>query len=88
MWYYFFYLNFYSFIEVGTTRPETVFADVALAVHPEDDRYQRREMVDIYAIYCVFSFIGERARHPILSDIFLPIVADSAVIRDKGTGIF
>ena len=29
-----------EFLEVATTRPETMFGDVAVAVHPEDDRYK------------------------------------------------
>ncbi|CAJ0565894.1 unnamed protein product, partial [Mesorhabditis spiculigera] len=59
-------------IVVGTTRPETCFADVGLAVHPEDSRYSH--------------LIGEMVQHPLL-DKRIPVVADTAVIREKGTGI-
>jgi len=57
-------------IEIATVRPETVFADQAIAVHPEDERYQ--------------AFIG-KARIP-LTEIWIPILADPAVEREFGTG--
>ncbi|KAH7984171.1 hypothetical protein HPB52_017690 [Rhipicephalus sanguineus] len=60
-----------SEIEVATTRLETMLADTALAVHPEDPRYAH--------------FIGRRARHPITGRE-LPVVADSQVDRSFGTG--
>uniref|UniRef100_A0A131YN24 valine--tRNA ligase n=1 Tax=Rhipicephalus appendiculatus TaxID=34631 RepID=A0A131YN24_RHIAP len=60
-----------SEIEVATTRLETMLADTALAVHPEDARYAH--------------FIGRRARHPITGRD-LPVVADSQVDRSFGTG--
>ena len=58
-------------IAIATVRPETVFADQAIAVHPEDERYQ--------------GFIGKKARIP-LTDIWIPILADPAVEKDFGTG--
>ena len=58
-------------ISVATTRPETILGDVAVAVHPEDDRY--RELVGSHAI---LPLLGRR----------LPIVADPAVEREFGTG--
>jgi valyl-tRNA synthetase len=58
-------------IEIATVRPETVFADQAIAVHPEDERYQ--------------AFIGKKARIP-LTEIWIPILADPAVEREFGTG--
>jgi valyl-tRNA synthetase len=58
-------------IEIATVRPETVFADQAIAVHPEDQRYQ--------------AFIGKKARIP-LTEIWIPILADPAVEREFGTG--
>ncbi|KAJ1372682.1 hypothetical protein KIN20_034891 [Parelaphostrongylus tenuis] len=61
------------FIEVGTTRPETIFADVALAVHPNDERYSQ--------------FVGRLVRHPLLRDREIPILADEMVQREKGTGV-
>jgi valyl-tRNA synthetase len=60
-----------GYIEIATVRPETVFADQAIAVHPEDERYQ--------------AFIGKKARIP-LTDIWIPILADPAVEREFGTG--
>jgi valyl-tRNA synthetase len=58
-------------IEIATVRPETVFADQAIAVHPEDERYQ--------------AFIGKKAWIP-LTEIWIPILADPAVEREFGTG--
>ncbi|WP_117236775.1 valine--tRNA ligase [Thermus sediminis] len=58
-------------IEIATVRPETVFADQALAVHPEDERYQ--------------GSLGKKARIP-LTEIWIPILADPAVEREFGTG--
>ncbi|KIH62820.1 valine--tRNA ligase [Ancylostoma duodenale] len=62
-----------SSLEVATTRPETMFADVALAVNPADERYSR--------------FIGKCVRHPLLPARKLPVLADSGVQMDKGTGV-
>jgi valyl-tRNA synthetase len=58
-------------ISVATTRPETIFGDTAVAVHPDDDRY--RSLVGRDPI---LPFVGRR----------LPIVADEHVERDFGTG--
>jgi valyl-tRNA synthetase len=58
-------------ITVATTRPETLFGDVAIAVHPDDKRYQE----------C----IGQKVRIPII-DRCIPIVADLAADPDKGSG--
>jgi valyl-tRNA synthetase len=58
-------------VAVATTRPETLLGDVAVAVHPEDERY--RSLVGSEAI---LPFLGRR----------LPIIADSAVDPDLGTG--
>ena len=60
-----------AWITVATTRPETIFGDTAVAVHPEDDRY--RALVGREAI---LPFLGRR----------LPIIADEHVERDFGTG--
>ena len=62
-----------SHITVATTRPETILADVALAVNSTDSRYS--------------SFIGRRVKHPLLKDRLLPIIADDKVAVDKGTGV-
>ncbi|MBX9941555.1 MAG: valine--tRNA ligase [Candidatus Obscuribacterales bacterium] len=58
-------------LTVATTRPETLFADVAVAVHPEDDRYK--------------SFIGKSVLLP-LTGRAIPVIADNYVERDFGTG--
>ncbi len=58
-------------IRIATVRPETIFADVAIAVHPEDERYK--------------DLIGKKARIP-LTDIWIPVIADEAVEREFGTG--
>ncbi|VDD94514.1 unnamed protein product [Enterobius vermicularis] len=60
-------------VEVATTRPETLFADVALAVNPCDSRYCH--------------LIGEMVRHPLVHSRILPILGDEAVVPDKGTGV-
>ncbi|MDR2420415.1 MAG: valine--tRNA ligase, partial [Puniceicoccales bacterium] len=61
-----------AFIEVATTRPETIMGDVAIAVHPDDERYR--------------SWIGEKVRSPIFDSRVLPIIADEAVDPSFGTG--
>ncbi|WP_293178015.1 valine--tRNA ligase, partial [Oceanithermus sp.] len=58
-------------IRIATVRPETIFADVAIAVHPEDERYK--------------DLIGKKARIP-LTEIWIPVIADEAVEREFGTG--
>lgn len=60
-----------TFIPVATTRPETILGDTAVAVHPEDERYQH--------------LIGKRAFVPILNRP-IPIIADAYVDRAFGTG--
>ncbi len=61
-----------SGIEIATTRPETMLADVAIAVHPNDERYA--------------AFIGRRVWLPPLFDRAIPILADEAVDPEFGTG--
>jgi valyl-tRNA synthetase len=56
---------------VATTRPETLLGDTAVAVHPEDPRYQ--------------SLIGKHVRLP-LTDREIPIIADDYVDPEFGTG--
>ena len=58
-------------IIVATTRPETMLGDVAIAVHPDDERYKH--------------LIGTRALLPIL-DKEIPIIADDYVDASYGTG--
>ncbi len=61
-----------GFLPIATVRPETMFADVAVAVHPEDERYRR--------------FIGARVRVP-LAERLVPVIADDAVDPTFGTGV-
>ncbi|MCO6513078.1 MAG: valine--tRNA ligase [Snodgrassella sp.] len=56
---------------VATTRPETLLGDVAVAVHPEDERYA--------------GFIGKQVILP-LSGRTIPVIADEYVDKDFGTG--
>ena len=60
-----------EYLTVATTRPETLFGDVAVAVHPKDDRY--REV------------IGKTVRLPLQGRI-IPVIADDYVDREFGTG--
>lgn len=59
-------------IEIATTRPETLFGDTAVAVHPEDPRYA--------------SLIGKKVKLA-LTDKEIPVIADSYVDREFGTGV-
>jgi valyl-tRNA synthetase len=59
------------YIEVKTTRPETIPGDVAIAVHPEDPRYT--------------ALLGKKVWRP-LNRAQIPIVADKAVDREFGSG--
>jgi len=58
-------------IIVATTRPETMFGDVAVAVHPDDERYK--------------NLIGSTVQLP-LTERVIPIIADEYVDRTYGTG--
>jgi valyl-tRNA synthetase len=57
---------------VATTRPETMLGDVAVMVHPEDDRYRH--------------LIGQSVKLP-LCDRNIPVIADNYVDREFGTGV-
>ncbi|WP_414444908.1 valine--tRNA ligase [Burkholderia sp. 22PA0106] len=59
-------------LTVATTRPETLLGDVAVMVHPEDERYRH--------------LIGQSVRLP-LCDREIPIIADDYVDREFGTGV-
>jgi valyl-tRNA synthetase len=59
-------------ITIATTRPETILADVAIAVHPEDERYAH--------------LVGRRVLVPPLLERAIAVIADEAVDRDFGTG--
>lgn len=61
-----------GYLEIATTRPETMLGDTAIAVHPDDERYQE--------------YIGKTAILPLM-DRELPIVADTYVDREFGTGV-
>lgn len=58
-------------LEIATTRPETMLGDTAVAVHPDDERYQH--------------LIGKKVLLP-LADREIPIIADSYVDTEFGTG--
>ena len=58
-------------IEIATTRPETMLGDTAIAVHPDDERYK--------------DLIGKMVLLPIVNKE-IPIVADSYVDKEFGTG--
>lgn len=60
-----------KYLEVATTRPETLLGDTAVAVNPDDDRYKE--------------FIGVKVKVPFV-DREIPIIADSHVDQDFGTG--
>ncbi|MEG0443753.1 MAG: valine--tRNA ligase [Carnobacterium sp.] len=59
-------------VEIATTRPETMLGDTAIAVHPEDERYQQ--------------LIGKTVLLPLMNRE-IPIVADEYVEKDFGTGV-
>ncbi|WP_107839485.1 valine--tRNA ligase [Metasolibacillus meyeri] len=61
-----------GYVEVATTRPETMLGDSGVAVHPEDERYQH--------------LIGKTVILPIVGRE-IPIVADDYVDKDFGTGV-
>ncbi|MEK6189886.1 MAG: valine--tRNA ligase [Carnobacterium alterfunditum] len=59
-------------VEIATTRPETMLGDTAIAVHPEDERFQH--------------LIGKTVMLPLMNRE-IPIVADDYVEMDFGTGV-
>ena len=61
-----------DFIEVATTRPETMLGDTAVAVHPEDERYQH--------------LIGKMVILPLVNKE-IPVIADTYVDKEFGTGV-
>jgi valyl-tRNA synthetase len=61
-----------GFIQIATTRPETLLGDTAVAVHPKDKRYKQT--------------VGKLLSLP-LTDREIPIIADSYVDREYGTGM-
>ncbi|NLU52754.1 MAG: valine--tRNA ligase [Clostridiaceae bacterium] len=61
-----------EYIEVATTRPETMLGDTAVAVHPDDERYKH--------------LIGKTVILPLVNRE-IPIIADTYVEREFGTGV-
>lgn len=61
-----------EYLEVATTRPETLFGDTAVAVNPNDDRYKH--------------LIGKNVILPIVNKL-IPIVGDEHADMEKGTGV-
>ena len=59
------------FVEIATTRPETLLGDTAVAVNPEDERYK--------------DLIGKMLKLP-LTDREIPVIADEYVDKEFGTG--
>ena len=59
------------FVEIATTRPETLFGDTAVAVNPEDERYK--------------DIVGKTLKLP-CTDREIPVIADSYVDKEFGTG--
>lgn len=61
-----------DYLEVATTRPETLFGDTAVAVNPDDDRYKR--------------YIGKNVILPIVNKK-IPVIADVHADMEFGTGV-
>ena len=60
-----------KFVEIATTRPETLLGDTAVAVNPDDDRYK--------------DIVGKMLKLP-LTDREIPVIADEYVDKEFGTG--
>ena len=61
-----------GYIQLATTRPETMLGDTAVAVHPEDERYR-----DLVGKTLILPLVGRE----------IPLIADEYVERDFGTGV-
>src|SRR5690554_1447224 len=61
-----------GYLTVATTRPETMFADQAVMVHPEDERFNQYVGREVY-------IAG--------TNVLIPVIADSYVDKDFGTGV-
>lgn len=73
----FWHLKYYlvgseEYLEVATTRPETIFGDVAVAVNPNDERYKK--------------FVGREVTIPLVGRK-IPVIADDYVDIEVGTGV-
>ena len=64
--------NSNEYLDVATTRPETLFGDTAVAVNPEDDRYKH--------------LIGKNVVLPVVNKL-IPIIGDEHADMEKGTGV-
>ncbi|XVF71432.1 hypothetical protein PTKIN_Ptkin12aG0036900 [Pterospermum kingtungense] len=62
-----------DFLTIATTRPETLFGDVAIAVNPQDERYSK--------------YVGQMAIVPMTYGRHVPIISDKYVDKDFGTGV-
>lgn len=60
-----------GFIEVATTRPETMLGDTAVVVHPEDERYKK--------------VVGQEIKLPLVNRL-IPVIADDRIDKKFGTG--
>jgi valyl-tRNA synthetase len=65
-------VDFDGYLEVATARPETIAGDVAICVHPEDDRYKH--------------LLGKKVRVPLINRE-IEILADEYIDREFGTGV-
>ena len=61
-----------EYLELATTRPETMLGDTAVAVHPDDERYK--------------ALVGKNVILPLVNKA-IPVVADTYVEMDFGTGV-
>ena len=61
-----------GYLQIATTRPETMFADQALMVHPDDERYKK--------------YLNKEVIIP-LTDIKIPVISDDYVDMEFGTGV-
>ena len=61
-----------TYLQVSTTRPETIMGDTAIAIHPDDERWPQLQ--------------GKHVRRP-LNPAEIPIIADDAIEKDFGTGM-
>ena len=67
-----YHIRYSDGLTVATTRPETLLGDVAIAVHPDDERYTK--------------FVGKSVRLP-LTERVIPVIADTYVDKEFGSGV-
>ncbi len=73
----FYHLKYYledstDYLDIATTRPETLFGDTAVAINPEDERYNK-----LIGQYVILPIVGKK----------IPIIGDNHADMDKGTGV-